>query len=154
MSEFAVVGAVLGWLSFVPSCCARRSLLCTYIEDIKHTLLCTPSAHQFPTYIPIPRIAYCELNSPSRPGGAVFCRIGTWWSRWVTWLFVHLFSHSSRATQSLFRTYIEDIKTHTHLYAIHPPPSNLHSYPMDSIHCVKLIISAGGGSVLSCLNLR
>ena len=120
----------------------------------KNTHLCTPSGHHLPTSIPIIWIAYSELNSPSRSAGAVFCRIRTCCSGWANWLVGPLFNHSGRARRLLVRTYIEDIKTHTTLYAIRPPPSNLHSYPEDRIQWVKLTVRAGGNKILSYRNMR
>ena len=128
------------------SCGARRSLVRTYIEDIEtHSLLCTPSDHHRPTSISILRIASSQLYSPSMPSAAGFCRIATCCRRQGSRLVGSSFSHSSRARRRLVQTYIEDIKPHTSVYTIRPPPFNLHSYPVDSIQCVLLTVSASEG---------
>ena len=138
VSKLAVVGgSLVGW-TFVQSPksnhsrCTRRSLVRTYIEDIK-TLFCTPSDHHISTSIPTVWIAYSELSSPFWPAWSAVCSSETGGSQRSAWLFGCSFSRLSRPRRSLVSTYIEDIKTDTILYAIRPPPSNLHSYPVDSI---------------------
>ena len=121
-------------------------------------LFCTPSHHHHPTSIPTPWIAYSELNSPPRPAGQhlVVSELAVVGGVLGCWTFVQSLksSHSSCTRRSLVRTYIDDIKTDTILYAIRPPPPNLHSYPVDSIQGVKLTVLGGRVSGLWYRNLR
>ena len=125
-------GAWLSIRSFSRLSRPRRSVVSTYIEDIK-TILCTPSDHHLPPSVPTLWIAYSELSSPFWPSGSAVCRTGTGGSQYCAWLFVCSFSRLSCPRRLLVCTYIHDIKTDTILYAIRPPPSNLHSYSVDSI---------------------
>ena len=99
----------------------------------KQTLFCTPSDHHLPTSIPTLWIAYNELSSPFWTAGSAVCGTETCGSQWGAWLLGCSISRLSRPRRSLVRSYIEDTKTDTILYAIRQPPSNLHSYPVDSI---------------------
>ena len=115
----------------------RRSLVRSCIGDIKvdailYAILPPPSNLHSSLWI-----AYSELNSPSRPAGQplVISELAVVGGILGCWTFVQSLksSHSSCTRRSLVRTNIGDIKTDTILYAIRPPPSNLHSYPVDSI---------------------
>ena len=121
-------------------------------------LFCTPSDHHLPTFIPTLWIAYSELNSPSRPAGQhlVASQLAVVGGILGCWTFVQSLKsiHSNCRRRSFVRTFVDDIKTDTILYAIRPPPSNLHSYPVDSIQSVKLTVLAGRESGLSHRNLR
>ena len=117
--------------SFSRLCHPRRSVVRTYIEEIK-TLFCTPSNQHLPTSIPTLWIAYSELSSPFWPAGSAVCRTRAGGSQLGVWLFGCSFSRLSRHDDRLFVP-ISKTKTDTILYAIRPPPSNLHSYPVDSI---------------------
>ena len=102
------------------------------ILKTEQTLFCTPSDHHPPTSIPTLWIAYSEISSPFWLAGSAVCRTGTSGSQWGACLFGCSFSGLSRPRRSLVRSCIEDIKTDTIPYAIRPPPSNLHSYPVDA----------------------
>ena len=131
------VGCLVVWLLDQSLKSPRRSLVRSYIEDIKiDTILYAirPLPSNLDSFL---RIAYSELNSPFRPAGQhlVVSELAVVGGVLGCWTFVQslMSSHSSCARRSLVRTYIDDIKADTILYAIRPPRSNLHSHPLESI---------------------
>ena len=117
------VGCLVVWLLVQSLKAPITTLVRTYIEDrtdiFLHAIRPPPSILN--SY-PVDSIQCVKLTVSA--GGTASCRIGTCGSLWGTWLVGRSFSHSRPVTQvgctrrSLVRTYIDDVRTDTILYAI------------------------------------
>ena len=126
-------GCLVVWLLDQSPESPTTTLVHSYIEDVKtdtilYAIRPPPSNLHSSLWI-----AYSEFISPFWPAVSAVCGTGTCGSQCGAWLCGCSISRLSRPRRYLVRSYNENIKTDTILYAIRPPPSNLHSYPVDSI---------------------
>ena len=132
VAELRVSGAWLFDRSFSRISRPPHSLARIYIADIKSdTILYTIRLPPFNIHsYPVDSIQRVKLTVLS----ARLCVLSYRYLREsVGCLVVWLLVQSLKAPiTTLVRTYIE-VRTDTFLHAIRPPPSNLHSYPVDSI---------------------
>ena len=126
------VGCLVVWLLLQSLKSPTATLVRIFIEDkttMLHAIRPPPSnLHSFPVN--------SELNSPSRPAWQhlVVSELAVVSGYLVVWTFVQsLTSNRSSCTRRSIVCTNKDIKTDTILYAIRPPPSNLHFYHEDSI---------------------
>ena len=127
------VGCLVVWLLDQSLKSPTAILVRSYIGDIKtDSILFAIRQPPFNLHSSL-WIAYSELSSPFWLAGSVVCGTRMCGSQGGACLFGCSISRLSRPRRSLVRSYIEETKTDTILYAIRPPPCTLHSYPVDNI---------------------